>query len=217
MDQNTSAVLLSITVWALYVLLPLIPSIIIYKMFPETRVTAEGSISNWKIRAGGAFAAYLTVVLLGYTPFARTQGIIDGMSACTWTIHGQVMLKDKDGQTVPGYTLIKTLDVKLNPETIRKNNQIVDVLIPSQGVKVPNSTLIFTIPNFGEETIDLQNPHYRFKGPDPHDRRIDFTEPIVIKEFPNPMPIETTSTNVAVKYQAPLSVPGPTPLATATP
>jgi len=70
MDQNTSAVLFSLAVYALYVLLPLIPSIIIYKIFPDTRVTAEGSVSNWKIRAGGAFAAYVTVVLLGHVAIA---------------------------------------------------------------------------------------------------------------------------------------------------
>jgi hypothetical protein len=183
MDENTSAVILSIVVFALYVLLPLIPSILIYKMFPETKVTAEGEISNWKIKAGGAFAAYIVVVLLGGPLLSRTQGIIDGMAACTWTVHfPQVILKDENGQPVPSQHLIKTLDVKLVPDVITKTHQIVSVTIPSHGIKVPTSTLTFSIPNFGEEPVDLQSTHYKFEREGL--RGIKFTEPIVIQKWP---------------------------------
>jgi|HubBroStandDraft_4_1064222.scaffolds.fasta_scaffold103698_2 hypothetical protein len=215
MDQNTSAVLLSISVYALYVLLPLIPSVIIYKMFPETKVTAEGSISNWKIKSGGAFAAYVVVVLLGHFIIDQTQDIIGGMSACTWTIHGQVLLKDKDNQPVPGNTLLQTLDVTLKPDLITKQNQVVDIRIPSQGVDLPSTILNFSIPRFGDQTIDLQNKNPDFEI-DRRRRRIDFKQ-IVIKEFPQPLPAETPSTDLTAKYQAPLTAPGPSPLAIATP
>jgi hypothetical protein len=214
MDQNTSAVILSISVWALYVLLPLIPSIIIYKMFPETRATAEGNVGNWQIRAGGALAAYVTVVLLGYSPFARTQKVIEGMSVCTWTIHGQVSLKDNDDRLVRGNTLLKALEVTMIPDIITKQNQVVDVRIPSQGTEIPHSSLSFSIPQFGEETIDLQDLPRETKV-NASRRRIDFKE-IVIKEFPKTVPAVTPA-NLTATYQAPLSAPGPTPLATATP
>ena len=46
MDQTAFAVLLSYGIYVLYVLLPLIPAVTIYRMFPDTRVTAEGSVSN---------------------------------------------------------------------------------------------------------------------------------------------------------------------------
>lgn len=215
MDQNTSAVLLSITVYALYVLLPLIPSVIIYKMFPETKVTAEGSISNWKIKSGGAFAAYVVVVLLGHFIIDQTQDIIGGMSVCTWTIHGQVLLKDKDDQPVPGNTLLQTLDITLMPDIITKQNQVVDVRIPSQGMGLPNSILNFSIPRFGYQTIDLQSKNPDFDV-DRRRRRIDFKQ-LVIKQFLQQPPAETPSTNLTANYQAPLSVPGPSPLAAATP
>lgn len=184
MDNNAFAVFLSIGVYTLYVLIPLIPSVYLYKKFPDTRVTAEGEISNWKIKAGGAFAAYLVVVLIAGNFLLRTQEMIEGMAITTWTVYiPKVVLQDKNGQTVPGHQLIKTLDVKVEPDVIAKTNYIVDVKIPSEGVKFPTHKISFSIPNFGEETIDLENPAHRFKR---DKRRITFLDPIVIKEWPNP-------------------------------
>ena len=219
MDQNTSAVLFSLAVYALYVLLPLIPSIIIYKIFPDTRVTAEGSVSNWKIRAGGAFAAYVTVVLLGHVAIAPAQEIINGMSTCTWTVHGRVLLKDKDGQAVRGNTLIETMEVTMRPDIISKQNQVVNVHgIPSQGIAPQNSTLKFSIPHFGDQTIDIhssdgkilvETDEGQIKGVnvDLTHRSIDIgQEGLVIQEF-KPAPAETPSVNPTPKYQAPMNPP----------
>lgn len=184
MDANTSAVFLSMVVYALYVLIPLIPSILIYKMFPQTRVTAEGEINNWKIKAGGAFAAYIVVVLLGGSLLQRTQHIIDGMSKCVWTIYiPQILLQDKNGHPLPDRQLLKALDVKLNPDVVVKNSQVVNVEIPSAGVSLPTTTLSFAIPNFGEETIDLQKPSHKFEK---EGRHIKLTEALVIRQWPNP-------------------------------
>ena len=129
MDQTAFAVLLSYGLYVLYVLLPLIPAVIIYRMFPDTRVTAEGSVSNWKVKAGGAFGAYITVVLLGYVVVARTEEIIGGMSACTWTIRGKVELRDNKDQLLNGNRLLKTLQVTLVPDIVTKNNQFVELRI----------------------------------------------------------------------------------------
>jgi len=41
--------------------LPLAPALPIYKLIPNNNVTATGTYAGLKIKAGGAFAAYLVV------------------------------------------------------------------------------------------------------------------------------------------------------------
>jgi hypothetical protein len=213
MYQNTTAVLFSLAAYAVWFLLPLVVSIALYKIFPSSMSTAEGAFSNWKFKAGGAVGAYVILFLLGLSGINRVQDMISGMSVCTWTVHGHVFLKDKDGNDVPGNTLLQTLRITLEPDIITKQNQVVDVRIPSQGEAVPEKILNFSIPEFGDQTIDLQEAKYR-DHTDVKRRRMDFKE-IVIKEFPKPLPSQNS--HVTASYQTPLSGPVPTPLPAASP
>ena len=56
----------SIVIWqyalnASWVLLPLVPAVLIYLIFPRTQVGLAGPFSGLTIRASGAFAAYFIV------------------------------------------------------------------------------------------------------------------------------------------------------------
>jgi hypothetical protein len=48
----------------LWVLLPLIPAVLIYRLFPDTPIGISGILQGLKINAGGAFAGYLIVLLV---------------------------------------------------------------------------------------------------------------------------------------------------------
>ena len=63
---NNSAVFFSFCLYILYVLLPLLPAILIFKNFPDTRVTISGPLQNLTVNATGAFAAYVVTVGLGF-------------------------------------------------------------------------------------------------------------------------------------------------------
>ena len=67
MSQSTIAVLFSFALYALYVLLPVLPAVVIYRMFPKTRVAVSGPLSKLSFKASGAFAAYVVTVFLGYS------------------------------------------------------------------------------------------------------------------------------------------------------
>lgn len=215
MDPNTRTVLFSLGAYTVWFLLPLVVSIALYKIFPSSTSTAEGTLSNWKFKAGGAVGAYVILFLLGLSGINRIEDMITGMSVCTWTIHGHVILKDKDGNDVPGNSLLKTLHITLQPDIITKQNQVVDVRIPSLGDAVPDKILNFSIPEFGDQTIDLQDAKYKDQADVKH-RRMDFNE-IVIREFPKPQGSPSPGSHVAVNYQQPLSGAGPTPIPAASP
>jgi hypothetical protein len=63
---NNSAVFYSFCLYILYVLLPLVPAMLIFKFFPETKVTVSGPLQNLTVNATGAFAAYVVTVALGF-------------------------------------------------------------------------------------------------------------------------------------------------------
>lgn len=59
--------------YLLYVLLPLVPAILIFKIFPETKVTVSGPLQNLTLNATGAFAAYVVTVGLGFFLVQKTE------------------------------------------------------------------------------------------------------------------------------------------------
>jgi hypothetical protein len=65
---NSDPVLYSFGLWILYVLLPLIPAVVIFKLFPDTKVTVSRPLQNLTVNATGAFAAYVVTVALGFVP-----------------------------------------------------------------------------------------------------------------------------------------------------
>jgi hypothetical protein len=83
-------VLYGLLLYILYVVMPLIPSVIIYKMFPDTTVGATGLLGNLKINATGAFAAYIIIVVLGHFVIKRNLEFIDQLESTTWEITSKV-------------------------------------------------------------------------------------------------------------------------------
>jgi hypothetical protein len=64
--SDNLAIFCSFCLYVLYVLLPLAPAIIIFKLFPDTKVTLSGPLQHFTINATGAFGAYVATVALGF-------------------------------------------------------------------------------------------------------------------------------------------------------
>src|SRR5215471_8392044 len=60
------AILALVGAHIIWVLLPLAPAVLIYWLFPNTPVAVSGPLSGLTVRTGGAFGAYLVVLLLTY-------------------------------------------------------------------------------------------------------------------------------------------------------
>jgi hypothetical protein len=63
---SNPAVVYSFFLYVLYVLLPLIPAVLIFRLFPDTKVTVSGPLQNLTVNATGAFAAYVVTAALGF-------------------------------------------------------------------------------------------------------------------------------------------------------
>ena len=60
----------------IWVALPLVPAILIYRYFPDTQVAASGPLAGLTVKASGAFAAYLVVFLLIFALVSPIKDVI---------------------------------------------------------------------------------------------------------------------------------------------
>ncbi len=154
MDTNIAAVLLSCLLYSLYVLLPMIPAIVIYRLFPDTKVALSGPLANLTMKSTGAFAAYIVVVSLGYFLIKNTHTIIAGMVQPMWTIKATLELQGTDGKKLDDQSPLQYLEVFLKPDLRIKEGKFIKLQVPSTGVSKPEYLINFKIPQFGEITID---------------------------------------------------------------
>jgi hypothetical protein len=81
----------SFSLYVLFVLLPLVPAVLIFWLFPDGKVSVTGPFQGLTVNATGAFAAYIIVGLLGffiirqieiqinYTRDYPVQGVVVGL------------------------------------------------------------------------------------------------------------------------------------------
>src|SRR5688500_6357198 len=65
-DADQTMIMANYALNALWILLPLVPAVLIYVIFPKSQASAKGLFAGLTIRGGGAFAAYFIVLLASY-------------------------------------------------------------------------------------------------------------------------------------------------------
>ena len=136
------AILLSILLWAMFVLLPMWPAIKIYKLFPDTKVGISGPLQGLDVKASGAFAAYVVTALLGFILVLNTKELIDAYKDKdqSWSVISEIQFLDAEGNPLDDanlQSLLKVLDITILPD--KKN-------LPDKQVKI-------TIPNYNEDIV----------------------------------------------------------------
>jgi hypothetical protein len=172
-----------IGLYSSWVLLPLVPAVLIYWLFPNTAVAVGGPLANLTVRASGAFAAYLAVFLVTYTSVQRAEETIDGFLHPFWKITGVLKIVDKDGKEIQSEALLNNIVVRTSPEPFNVAGYNLWIDIP-QSEEFPY--LVLKIPQFGENVIDLNKSSNIVKNY--YTKTIDITTPIIIKETTGPTP-----------------------------
>ena len=204
MDKETLSVLLSFALYGVYFLVPLIPSILIYKIFPDTSVTTTGSFSNFKINTSGAFAAYLATVIIGIFALKDTQTRILKMGAVvpTWTIKGNLELRDTNDSLINRPKMFDHVSVSIKPEIFTSANGDIHFKIPgTEEGGLPQRMITIDVTGFGrgkmnltsiepkdskKMRIDLENKIIVYKEPIKITARSNPTYPYRVKGYMNP-------------------------------
>lgn len=146
-------------VWYLaFLLVPIIPAIIIYKMFPATQVGANGVLGNLKINATGAFAAYLITAMLGflYVQFKEKRRNDIGQYK-TYEVSSRLAFRDKNGKIISGGlldSLTRKTSISLHPGNIvYQKNGIIKYLVT--GRDLDEIIVNYSYPGFTNFTMPL--------------------------------------------------------------
>ena len=197
------AVWLSFGFYLLNVLVPIIPAVIIYRLFPEGTTanpkqpdegaakaagkepprtpqsdnSIEGSIGGWRIKAIGAWGAYVTAFLLGFwtinsaaVPLIKAVG-----GASVWTIDTDFNLLDENGKQIEG-----SVDrLLVEPPMVEPWGTEATITVFSQTLDPPDK-IRMKLEGYGFKTISL-------KGMQTENGKIKLPT-ITLKHLPPPDP-----------------------------
>jgi hypothetical protein len=150
MTADMEFVLLRLITLSVLVFLPLVPAIIIFKIFPNDKVVTKGPFKGLKVNLSGAFAGYFIVLvsLLGFIPsifqsitsneteYRKALHDINGK----WTLKAHIMFQKSDGSVLDDDKEIKELLRKLEPNmTLQLDNRTQDITL-----QLPDPQLLFS-------------------------------------------------------------------------
>ena len=151
-------VLWSFLAFGVYVLLPIVPAIVIYWLFPKSQAFASGPLGTVTIKAGGAFAAYVITMFLAHGPYKDITAQIEAMTEPTWKLWTKVALRDSAGRPLSddeARDVIKNLSVAIDPPLAGGAYPDISVRLP---LRKPDDWPVvhLTLPGFVEQPIVLK-------------------------------------------------------------
>jgi hypothetical protein len=200
------AVWLSFAFYLLNLLVPIVPAVIIYWLFPEGKTkrkdssSIEGSVGGWKIKAVGAFGAYVTAFVLGLLAINSTAvPLIKKVGgASIWTIDSDFKFVDEQGKDIGNMTADKLI---VEPPMVTPWGPHATIKIFSETLDPPDDVHI-KMEGYQPAIVALSDLPNK-------DGKIKFTAPIVLTRLPDissgpaPTPLPATAGPAVVTAPAP--------------
>lgn len=149
------AIISSILLYVLWMLLPAVIAIGIFRLFPDTKVRASGPFQNLTINVTGAFGAFFITLLAGWFLIDRIDARIQqSLVSPTWEVMVKVSFLDNEGEEIRVDRALRE-DVKVFVEPpIAKTAELPYVYVRLPLVKPGEwPTLYFNVPGFISETL----------------------------------------------------------------
>ena len=163
---------------------PLIPAILIYKFFPDTKTSIGGPLSGLTLKTTGAFAAYVTAFLV--TSFILVyfhDDLQSSLTIPTYHVSGKINFVDENGKPLADLRATEGLTVEFSPRLYTLTESSLDFTLPVDGKR--QTTVYLNLGERGRVPLDypFTGQHASTAG-----RDITLTDPIV-------MTINTSSYN----------------------
>lgn len=200
-SEMPASMLWSFLLYFAWVLVPIIPATVIYKLFPDSKFTAEGPLQNLTLSTGGAAAMYLVTLLIGsvlaYHIDARIQ---QSFVRPTWEWIAQVKFLDlNDKEIPPDEILSSTLKVYVKPDAVTPTLPNVYIRVPLRGENEWPQSILFDVPGFFPVRKDPRDEIERNRvRPNYGDQQVNLGE-IILRQHPQapnapsanyPLPVE---------------------------
>jgi hypothetical protein len=162
------AFLCLIVLLAAWAAIPLLPAILIYRIFPDAPFLAGGQLpgTGLKINAGGASAAYIVLFLLMYPLVDTAKNQIGSLNKPYWEITGVARFINEGKDFDPPDRILKDMELKAAPSNLSHNGSVLTLQIP-EGIARTFPRVTITFPDYPEWTghLDLTEtivPRWRF-------------------------------------------------------
>jgi hypothetical protein len=161
MSQDLEALLSFIALYTVWLVWPLVPAVLIYRLFPSTTVAVTGPLAGLTVKAGGAFAAYL-VVFAGTSYWVKPEmDIVGSFQHSFWTIKGRIQLVNRDGKEIEDKDLLGKIRVRTDPDQFTWQGYRIQFGIPEINGELPQE-IIFEFPDpetkWGKRKYQLKCP-----------------------------------------------------------
>lgn len=139
--MNDTIVLLGYCmVYAIWVLVPLLPAIMIYRLFPQSNTQTQWKFSGVVLKAGGASGFYFAILALGYLKLVDPAiGVVQNWQRPYWEVTARLKFIDAEQ---------KVIDAKSSEDQFR-------VLPLSNGFKKIGDRLYLATLHFSEPGGDV--------------------------------------------------------------
>ncbi|WP_157649618.1 hypothetical protein [Burkholderia ubonensis] len=158
MDTETKALFQFCIITTVWIVLPLIPAWLTFKITPNQTLGLKGPLQGLTLSATGSFAAYVIVaMLLSIFTWPAGKSLLGRvMGDSTWVIQGTVDLFNEKGQPVP-ISSVPGLD-KASVKSLPNPNVVSsDLTLRVPFVHGEKPTIFIEIPGWGGATISLRN------------------------------------------------------------
>jgi hypothetical protein len=105
--------------YILSMIVPLFPTLFIYKLFPQTQINVSGPLNGLTVNATGAIAGYMVISLIGLLYLPKQNTVTVPKPEQNWEIQAQIMLEKEDGNQFSEAEFaecIKSLDIQISPQ-----------------------------------------------------------------------------------------------------
>ena len=167
---------------ACWILLPLVPAVMIYLIFPNTQTSLGGPFSGLTLKSSGAFSAYFVVLLASYPVWSSQAEDMRALMRPTWEITGEVKVLNERGQEID-YPVGKDspLSISLKPELSEIDGKEFSIFVPERENSVPRIVIHYR--DFGAFSIDPDRPPPGVEvAVDKSNHRIAIRSPLVIRK-----------------------------------
>jgi hypothetical protein len=165
-----------------WVLLPLVPAWLTYRITPDQTLGLSGPLQGLTLRASGAFAAYLVVLLLvALYGLPRGFDLLGSMQSPAWRIRGPILVQDHAGNPAKLATEARPL-LLLDPDLAEVAKTTFTVRLPGQPDSWPEVRIGVEGFGWSEPTrLDTWDPNMEI---DPFRKLVVIQKPIIIRQFP---------------------------------
>jgi hypothetical protein len=101
LNRDVVLVLALYSLYCVWVIVPLFPAVIIYRLFPDAPTTTEWKIRGIVLKAGGASGFYFAILAAAYLKFLEpTTDYIKSLSHPFWTVEAPIRFFDSENQVM---------------------------------------------------------------------------------------------------------------------